>query len=222
MHRILTAILLAALLLAGGRAAAQEELPRLAVNVELEGGASVFSAKSMRSDFPVGLMLDLGTELSTGRDLRVRLRPQIGLRLFSQDIERNIDEQFRLIRVGGAFSYDAYFVGQLSFFPFVALNFNWVNNYDAETVGYDSEGRPNIVTSDSFVKGRGVSTALGLKVQYQRFFARGSYDIFTPILNVRYAKEEEQIGGVQVVHYYYRREPFDLSAFNLSIGYILF
>src|SRR5690554_4207493 len=112
MHRILTAVLPAALLLAGLRLAAQEELPSMAVNLELEGGAAVFQGKSMRSDFPVGLSLDLGAELSTGRDLRVRVRPQVGLRLFSRDIDRNIDEQFRLIRLGGTFSYDAYFVGQ--------------------------------------------------------------------------------------------------------------
>lgn len=215
--KVVLTCVLTVLLLAGKRLAAQEELPRIAFNVELEGGLSVFHAKSMRADFPVGLMLDLGTELSTGQDLRVRLRPQVGVRFFSHDIERNVDEQFRQIRVGGTFSYDAYFRGQTSFFPFVSLNYNWVDNYDAETVGHDSEGRPNVITSDSFIKGSGLSTTLGLKIQHQRFFVRGGYELFTPLLNVRYAEEVEQ-----VVQHYYRRESFDLSAFKLSIGYVLF
>ncbi len=216
--------MLTGFLLGGERVASQEDLPRMAVNMELEGGASMFQAKTLRSDFPAGLMLDLGAELSTGRDLRLRLRPQVGIRFFSRNIERNVDEQFRQIRLGGTFSYDAYFRGQTSFFPFVSFNYNWVNNYDAETVGHDSEGRPNIITSDSFIKGSGLSTAFGVKVQYQRFFIRGGYEIFRPILRERYEEEielpEPDSGTVTEVRF--QRRTFDLSAFNLSIGYILF
>lgn len=223
-HNIAVCVLTVCLL-AGQRSVAQEEdLPRMAANLEMEGGVSVFQAKSLRSVLPAGLMLDLGAELSTGRDLRLRLRPQVGVRFFSRDIESNIDEQFRQIRVGGTFSYDAYFRGQTSFFPFVSVNYNWVNNYDAETVGHDSEGRPNIITSDSFIKGGGLSTAFGVKVQYQRFFVRGGYEIFNPILRERYEEEIElpEPDSGTVINVGYQRKAFDLSAFKLSVGYILF
>lgn len=217
--------LLAVIVLAGLRLSAQEgEAPKVGVNLELEGGGTMFQSKSLRSDFPVGLMLDLGAELAAGRDLRVRVRPQIGLRFFSKDIGNNIDEQFRQIRVGSTFSYDAYFLKQTSFFPFVSVDYNWVNNYDAETVGYDSEGRPNIITSDSFIKGHGLVTTFGVKVQYQRFFVRGGYEVSTPILRERQEVEVEspEPDGETVTETHYQRKSFDLSAFNLSIGYLLF
>lgn len=217
--------LLAVIVLAGLRLSAQEgEAPKVGVNLELEGGGTLFQSKSLRSDFPVGLMLDLGAELAAGRDLRVRVRPQIGLRFFSKDIGNNIDEQFRQIRVGSTFSYDAYFLKQTSFFPFVSVDYNWVNNYDAETVGYDSEGRPNIITSDSFIKGHGLVTTFGVKVQYQRFFVRGGYEVSTPILRERQEVEVEspEPDGETVTEAHYQRKSFDLSAFNLSIGYLLF
>lgn len=223
--RITTLGLLAVMVLTGTCLFAQEEeLPRMGINLELEGGGVMFQSKSLRSDFPVGLMLDLGAELSTGRDLRVRLRPQVGVRFFSKDIGNNIDEQFRQIRMGSTFSYDAYFLKKTSFFPFVSVNYNWVNNYDAETVGYDSEGRPNIITSDSFIKGHGLATAFGIKVQYQRFFVRGGYEVFTPILRQRQEIEVEspEPDGGTVIETFYQRKSFDLSAFNLSVGYLLF
>ncbi len=210
----------------GSRAVAQEDLPRTAAYLELEGGAAMFQSSSMRSDFPVGLQMALGVEFATGNDLRVRLRPQAGLRFFSKYIEQNTNEHFRILRLGGTISYDAYFMGQTSFFPYVSMNYNWVSNYDAETVGYDSEGQPNIVYSDSFIKGGGFSTELGLKVQYRRFYVKGGFDLFKPILRVQFVEEDEQSmqgeGDRQVFIVRHQREPFNLNAFNLSIGYILF
>lgn len=201
----------------------EEELPAVAAYLELEGGLAMFQSAGMRADFPLGFQLAFGAELATGRDLRIRLRPQLGVRFFTKDVEQDTNEHFRLFRVGSTFGYDAYFIGQTSFFPYVTVNYNWVNNYEAETTGYDWEGNPTVVYSDSFIKGNGVSAELGLKVQIRSFFVKGGFDVFQPSLRVRYEEEVEQPDRDRpILQTRYRNESFNLNAFSLSIGYILF
>lgn len=227
MNNVFAICFIALMLAIGTNVSAQEdEVPSTAAYLELEGGLAMFQSSSLRRDFPIGLQLAFGTELATGRDLRVRLRPQVGVRFFSQPVEEDTNKHFRIFRLGMTFGYDTYFVGQTTFFPYLTLNYNWVNQYDAETIGYDSEGRATVVYSDSDIKGNGVSTELGLKIQYQRFYVKGGFDIFRPVLRVRYTEEVERIESDDrlsiVLQTRHQRETFNLNAFSLSIGYVLF
>ncbi|SEL57884.1 hypothetical protein [Parapedobacter koreensis] len=189
---------------------AQERLP---VFLEMEGGVERFGDASLRSVFPGGMNLTLGPAFSLADQGRLRLRPQAGFKLFFNELDEWTTEHLRFIRLGGQASYDAFYIGQTTFFPFFAIDFNWVANYDAESEATgDSE---NVSFSDNYLKGWGFSQVAGLRIQYQEFYLKVGYEFFNPRLKAT----NDVIDGDRVDGYITpSSRRFNFNTINFSLG----
>ncbi|SKB47633.1 hypothetical protein SAMN05660226_01544 [Parapedobacter luteus] len=192
---------------------AQEKSP---VFLELEGGVERFSDAPLRSVFPGGINLTLGPAFSVADQGRLRLRPQTGIKLFFNELDEWTTEHLRVIRLGGQASYDAFFVGQTTFFPYFAIDFNWVANYDAESAAAGDGERVSF--SDNYLKGSGISQALGLRMQYREFYVKLGYEFFYPRLKVEKKVMNDDVAAGYITPTSY---PFNFNVINLSLGIIL-
>lgn len=191
---------------------AQEE--RIPIFYELEGGVAWFPDNGVRSVFPAGLTLKTGPSFALGNDARLRLRPQAGVKIFIKQEDSNLMEYLRILKLGGEVSYDAHYAGGITFFPYLSIDYNWVANYDAENAGTDQE----VIYSENYIRGSGISQELGLKVQYRQFYIKGGYEFFRPVLRIRRSILEEDLAGGYLTPVSHR---FDFNAFNISVGIIL-
>lgn len=187
---------------------------------ELEAGYSGLVDRDVRSVFRGGAQLLVGVDLAFGPQNRYRFRPQAGVVFFINQQGEFFQERLRIIKTGGQFSYDAYFIGQTTFFPYVSLDYNFVNNYDWESDGVDFDGNhQNVRYSDSYLRGRGLSTELGLKIQYRNFYTKLGYQFFQPTLRVRDSIVEEELWlGYRTPG----SHQFNLNSFNVTVGLIAF
>ncbi|MFC3199263.1 hypothetical protein ACFOET_16685 [Parapedobacter deserti] len=187
---------------------------RLPVLLELEGGIEWLGNTSVRRVFPAGGSLKLGPVFAMADQGRLRLRPQAGFKLFFNELDEWTTEHLRMIRLGGQVSYDLFYVGHTTFFPYAAADFNWVANYDAESDGSTGDAE-NTTFSDSYLKGSGFSTEVGMRIQYREFYIKLGYEVLNPRLRVKgYLIDEDLEAG-------YMTPPshlFNFNAVNLSVG----
>jgi hypothetical protein len=199
------------LLLSATTLSAQEKLP---VSLDVEAGVERFGSSSMRSVFPAGGNLKIGPVFALTDEWRLRLRPQAGFKMFFNEIDEWVTEQLLIIKVGGQVSYDVFYVGQVTFFPYLAADFNWVTNFDAESDGGSGEDE-SITYSDSYLKGSGFSEELGLRVQMPKWYVKMGYEFFNPRLKARRSIIEEDLASGYLTP---KSHTFNFSTFNITIG----
>lgn len=199
------------LLLSATTLSAQEKLP---VSLDVEAGVERFSSSSMRSVFPVGGNLKIGPVFAVADEWRLRLRPQAGFKMFFNEIDEWVTEQLLIIKVGAQVSYDVFYVGQVTFFPYLAADFNWVTNFDAESDGGSGEDE-SITYSDSYLKGSGFSEELGLRVQMPKWYVKMGYEFFNPRLKTRRNIIEEDLASGYLTP---KAHTFNFNTFNITIG----
>jgi len=199
------------LLLLSTELSAQERLPVL---FELEAGIERLDAGAVRAVFPAGGSLKIGAVFAVADQGRLRLRPNAGVKVFFNELDEWTTEHLRLIRLGGQVSYDLFFVGQTTFFPYVAADFNWVANYDAESDGGSGDDE-QISFSEHYLRGTGFSQEVGVRAQYREFYVKLGYEIFNPRLKIRSAIVEEDLAAGYRTP---RSHPFNFNTLNLSIG----
>lgn len=213
MKRLGTILTGMALVLLAGNLSAQEKFPVL---LDAEVGAERFASSSMHSVFPVGASLKLGPVFGFGDQWRFRLRPHAGVTFFSNKIDDWVTEQLLMVKLGGQLSYDLLYVGSVTFFPYLAADFNWVANFDAEEEG--DGGDSNITYTDSYLKGNGFSQEVGVRVQMRDWYVKLGYAFFNPRLKVRSdVIEDDQASG-------YLTPPshrFNFNSFNITVGTML-
>lgn len=188
---------------------AQDSMPVLLegeVGVERLGNADVHSV------FPVGANLRLGVAFLMANEGRLRVRPQAGVKLFYNEIEEGLTEQLLTIKLGGQLSYDLFYIGQTTFFPYAALEFNWVSNFDAEN--YDD----NVSYSDRYLRGSGFSQEVGLRVQIKEVVVKAGFEVFNPHLRVRRSIIADDLAAGYITP---ESHPFRLNALNIAIGFSL-
>ncbi len=196
------------LVLCISHAEAQRSVP---IYLEGEFGVDRFSDAPVRSVFPLGAAIRLGAAFATANEGRLRLRPQGGIRFFGNKINEEITEQLLIVKAGGQISYDAFFVGPVTFFPYVAFEYNWVSNFDMESYTDDDASY-----SEGYLRGHGSSQEVGLRIQVREWFVKVGYEWFNPRLRLGQSIVEEDLlaGYISPAT---RRFRFD--ALNISIGF---
>lgn len=187
-----------------------------AVPVLLEGevGVERFSDAAVRSVFPVGANLRLGPAFVMASEGRLRLRPQVGLKLFLNEIEEGLTEHLLFFKLGGQVCYDLFYIGQTTFFPYVAAEFNWVSNFDAERYADD-----DVSFSENYLRGSGWSQEMGFRVQWREVFLKAGCEFFNPTLRARQSLIEEDLAAGYVTP---ESQVFRFHTLNISIGFSLF
>ena len=199
------------LLLSVTTLSAQEKLP---VFLELEAGVERFGGSTMHSVFPTGMNLKAGPVFALANEQRLRLRPQAGVKLFFNEIDEWVTEQLLVTKLGGQVSYDVFYLGQVTFFPYLAADFNWVSNYDAESDGGSGEDE-SITYSDSYLKGSGFSKEVGLRVQVHGWYVKMGYEFFKPRLKARRNIIADDLASGYLTP---KSHPFNFNTVNISIG----
>ncbi len=193
---------------------AQEKHP---IFLEVEAGAERFSDRGVRAVFPLGFNVELGTAFAMADESRLRLRPQVGAKLFFNEIESGITEQLRMIRLGAQVSYDIYYIGQTTFFPYLSADFNWVANYDAESNGGVGD-LENITFSDNYLRGSGFSQEIGMRFQFREWYVKMGYEFFGPRLKARKTLIEGDLASGYITPV---SHPFNLNTINVTVGALL-
>jgi len=193
--------------------AVPEKFPVL---LDAEIGASRFTSPATRSVFPLGANLKVGPVFAFGDQWRFRLRPQVGVTFFSNRIDDWVTEQLLIVKLGGQVSYDAFYLGQATFFPYLAADFNWVANFDAEEVGEGDD--TNVTYSDSYLKGTGFSQEVGVRVQVREWYVKLGYEFFSPRLQVRQDVINDDLASGYITPPNHR---FNFNSFNISVGAML-
>ncbi|MGK6349695.1 hypothetical protein [Parapedobacter sp. DT-150] len=181
---------------------------------ELEGGVSRFSDGEVNKVFPVGIHVSAGPVFALADQGRLRLRPHAGAKFFFNELDEWTTEHLRFLRLGGQVSYDAFYIGQTTFFPYAAADFNWVANYDAESDGGSGDDE-NVSFSDSYLRGAGFSQAIGLRVQYREMYIKLGYEFFDTRLRVRKSIIDEDLAAGYITPI---SHPFNFNTINLSVG----
>jgi len=190
---------------------AQEKPP---VFLDVEAGVERFGSSSMHSVFPVGANIRIGPVFALADEWRLRLRPQAGIKIFFNEIDEWVTEQLLITKVGAQVSYDVCYVGQVTFFPYLAADFNWVVNYDAENDGSSGDDE-NITYSDSYLKGSGFSQEVGLRVQVRKWYIKMGYEFFNPRLSVRKnIIADDLASGYRTP----KSHTFSFNTFNITVG----
>lgn len=192
---------------------AQEKFP---VFLDAEIGAERFTASAMHSIFPVGASLKVGPVFAFGDQWRLRLRPHAGVTFFSNKIDEWVTEQLLIVKLGGQVSYDLFYLGQATFFPYLTADFNWVANYDAEQEGDGDDA--NITYSDSYLKGTGFSQEMGLRVQIREWYVKLGYEFFNPRLKVRKDIIDDDLASGYITP---RNHRFNFNSVNITVGAML-
>jgi len=205
-----------ALTLSVSHLSAQEALEKFPVFLDAEVGASRFASSAMHSVFPVGANLTAGPVFAFGDQWRLRARPQVGITFFSNRIDEWVTEQLLIVKLGGQVSYDAFYLGQVTFFPYVAADFNWVANFDAEEVGEGDD--TNVTYSDSYLKGTGFSQEVGVRVQAREWYIKLGYEFFNPRLKVRQNIIDDDLTSGYLTPPNHR---FNFNSFNITVGAML-
>ena len=187
---------------------AQQSVP---VYLEGEIGGRLFSNASIRSVFPAGAAFRLGAALALADEGRLRLRPQGGVTFFSNQIDEDITEQLLVVKGGMEVSYDAYFVGRTTFFPYAALDYNWVFNFDMESYGED-----DVSYSENYLRGNGLSQEVGLRVQVGEWYVKAGYEFFKPRLRVQRSLINDDLESGYVTP---SSHVFLLNTVNISVGF---
>ena len=187
---------------------AQQSMP---VYLEGEIGVERFADAAVRSVFPAGAAFQLGPSFALANEGRLRLRPQGGVVFFSNQIDENITEQLLNVKAGVQVSYDAYFIGRTTFFPYVALDYNWVSNFDMESYGDD-----DVSYSENYLRGRGLSQAVGLRVQRGEWYIKAGYVWFRPRLRVQQALVDDDLASGYITP---SSHVFSLNTVVISIGF---
>lgn len=187
---------------------AQERKP---VFFEGEVGMERLNAGAVRSVFPMGGTIRLGPAFMFANEGRLRLRPQLGMKLFANRIDENITEQLLFVKLGGQVSYDLFYVGQTTFFPYVSTEFNWVSNYDAESYGDEDTS-----FSERYLHGNGLSYEFGMRVQVRNWFVKMGYEYFNPNMRIRDALLEDDLSSGYDTP---RSHPFRFNTLNISVGF---
>lgn len=187
---------------------AQRSVP---VFLEGEFGIDRFSDASVRSVFPAGAAFRLGAAFALGDQERLRLRPQGGVTFFGNKIDEEVTEQLLVIKAGVQVSYDAFFLGRTTFFPYLGVDYNWVSNFDMESYGEDE-----VSYSKSYLHGTGISQEVGVRVQVGEWYAKVGYALFRPRLRVRRSIIDDDLSSG------YRTPSshvFSFNSFNISVGF---
>ena len=187
---------------------AQQSLP---VYLEGELGGSRFSQASVRSVFPAGAAFRLGAAFALTDEERLRLRPQGGVTFFSNQLDENVAEQLLIIKAGVQVSYDAYFVGRTTFFPYVSLDYNWVTNFDMESYGED-----DVSYSENYLRGNGLSQEVGLRVQVGEWYVKAGCEFFKPRLRVQRSLINDDLESGYITP---PSHAFSLHTVNISVGF---
>lgn len=187
---------------------AQQKVP---VYLEGEFGIDRFSDASVRSVFPAGAAIRLGAAFALTDAERLRLRPQGGVQFFGNKIDEEITEQLLIVKGGVQVSYDVFFVGQATFFPYLAVDYNWVSNFDMES--YDEE---DATYSENYLHGNGPSQEAGLRVQIREWYIKVGYEWFNPRLRVRRSIiEDDLVAGFLTPS----SHSFRFNSLNVSLGF---
>ncbi len=187
---------------------AQERRPVL---LEGEVGLERFNDASVRSVFRTGGSARLGPAFQFADEGRLRLRPQLGMKLFANQIDEHVTEQLLFVKLGAQASYDLFYVGQTTFFPYISTEYNWASNFDAESYGDEDTS-----FSERYLHGNGFSYELGLRVQVRTWYVKMGYEHFNPNMRIRDTiREEDQSSGYDTPRSY----PFRFDALNISVGF---
>ncbi|MEC3881183.1 hypothetical protein [Parapedobacter sp. 10938] len=192
---------------------AQEKFP---VFLDAEIGVQRFAASAMHSVFPAGANLKIGPVFAFGDQWRLRLRPHAGVTFYSNKIDDWVTEQLLIVKLGGQVSYDVFYLGQATFFPYLAADFNWVANFDAEKEGDGDDA--NVTYSDSYLKGTGFSQEAGLRVQMREWYVKFGYEFFSPRLKVRKDIIDDDLASGYLTP---RNHRFNFNSFNVTVGAML-
>ena len=198
------------LMFSATRLCAQERFPVL---LDAEVGAERFTSSPIRSVFPMGATLKVGPVFAFGDQWRLRMRPHAGVTFFSNKIDDWITEQLLMVKLGGQVSYDIWYLGQATFFPYLAADFNWVANFDAEEVGDGNDS--NIQYSESYLRGNGFSQEVGMRVQIRDWYVKLGYTFFNPKLKVRRDVIDDDLASGYITPPSHR---FNFNSFNITVG----
>jgi len=190
------------------RASAQQQTP---IYLEGEFGVAAFTNASVRSVFPAGAVVRLGAALALADENRLRLRPQLGATFFGNKIDESITEQLLFVGGGIEVSYDAFYVKQITFFPYVSASYRGVSNFDMES--YDDT---DATYSESHLRGSGIAQEIGLRIQLRDWYVKGGYQLFSPRLQARKSIVEDDLSGGYVTPSTHR---FHFDTVSLSVGF---
>lgn len=186
----------------------QQSIP---VYLEGEIGVDRFGDGDVRSVFPAGAAFRLGAAFALADQERLRLRPQGGVKFFGNTIDEEVTEQLLIIKGGVQVSYDAFFLGRTTFFPYLAVDYNWVSNFDMESYGED-----DVSYSENYLRGTGISEEVGLRVQVSDWYVKAGYELFRPRLRVRQSIVDDDLTSGYVTP---PSHPFRFNTVNISIGF---
>ncbi|PPL03528.1 hypothetical protein [Parapedobacter indicus] len=196
------------LLLAALELHAQRSLP---VYLEGEFGVERFGDASVRSVFPTGAALRLGAAFALADQGRLRLRPQGGVTFYGNKINEEVTEQLLFVKGGMQVSYDAFFLGRMTFFPYLGIDYNWVSNFDMES--YDGE---EATYSENYLHGTGISQEIGLRVQISEWYVKAGYGLFRSQLRVRRSILDNDLTSGYVTP---PSHSFQFDTINISVGF---
>src|SRR3546814_6927206 len=107
-------------------------------------------------------------------------------------------------------------LGDATFFPYLAADFNWVANVDAEKEGDGDDA--DVTYSDSYLKGAGFSQEVGLRVQVREWYVKLGYEFFNPRLKVRKGIIDDDLASGYLTP---RNHRFNFNSFNITVGAML-
>ncbi len=186
----------------------QQSVP---VYLEGEFGVDRFGDASVRSVFPAGAAFRLGAAFALADQGRLRLRPQGGVKFFGNKIDEEVTEQLLIIKGGIQVSYDAFFLGQTTFFPYLGIDYNWVSNFDME-----SYGEEDVSYSENYLRGTGMSQEIGLRVQIREWYVKAGYELFRPRLRVRRSIVDDDLTSGYLTP---SSHAFPFNTVNISLGF---
>lgn len=187
---------------------AQRSVP---IYLEGELGIDRFHDSSVRAVFPAGAAFRVGAAFALAEQERLRLRPQVGVIFFGNKIDEEITEQLLIIKGGVQVSYDAFFVGRTTFFPYLDIDYNWVSNFDMESYGED-----NVSYSENYLRGTGMSHEIGFRVQRNEWYVKAGYEFFKPRLRIRRSIMDEDLTSGYLTP---SSHTFPFNAFHISLGF---
>jgi hypothetical protein len=185
---------------------------------DIEIGGAFPLGPDFKEVFGAGLNFSVGPKITMDKNNRLWVKPTGGVKWYFKEIEEqnSVTEHFRTWKAGVEVQYSIPAGKTFTLFPLLRLDHNWCANYFSATYRtgfgpYDTE----VERSEKFLTGKGFSADLGLKVAWDRWFAKLHYEHFQPTLNVNPVVMQESVNEGFVID---SQKDFKLSSLNLSVG----
>lgn len=185
--------------------------------VEGDLGTAIPMHQNLKNVFDLGLDINVGFAINILSE-NIFLKPSGGVKWYFKQIEdvNSVTEHLRTWKAGLELRYYCLKKGKWKLAPYINVNHNWSSNYYSESHRNPFTNQTSGATSDKYLKGSGLSFAVGSMLNYESIYLKINYEIFNPTLIVNQSIVDAAYGQGIIVE---PKQTLNLSSLNITFGY---